>query len=317
MIAQTLAIRYPQRTLSLVSIMSNTGSFWNGQPALTMYAVLLKPAPRDRERFINHAVEHVHEDRRHGLSRPTSRTCATIATRSYDRGARPARLAAPARGDRRRPRPHAALRRLTLPATVIHGAEDKLVRPSGGRATAKRDPRRAAGGDRRHGPRPAARRLADRSSTRSPTPRGARTRGGAQHQHEDEHDHDQQQQHGAADRARPATDSPRSPGSRGRACGGPRAARRPSRRRRPSATAGRSRARSARPCRCRGARGAAGRCRDTPAGSNSRSRSLACSTVPHDPRSRRPAPRPPRPSAPRRARRTPPRRRRSRRSSSP
>ena len=32
------------------------------------------------------------------------------------------------------------LRRLRLPATVIHGAEDKLVRPSGGRATAKAIP---------------------------------------------------------------------------------------------------------------------------------------------------------------------------------
>ena len=30
MIAQTIAIRYPHRTLSLVSIMSNTGSFWTG-----------------------------------------------------------------------------------------------------------------------------------------------------------------------------------------------------------------------------------------------------------------------------------------------
>src|SRR4051794_33342077 len=31
MIAQTIAIRFPQRALSLVSIMSNTGSFWSGQ----------------------------------------------------------------------------------------------------------------------------------------------------------------------------------------------------------------------------------------------------------------------------------------------
>ena len=57
MIAQTVAIRFPQRALSLVSIMSNTGSFWSGQPALTMYAVLLKPSPRDREGFIQRAVE--------------------------------------------------------------------------------------------------------------------------------------------------------------------------------------------------------------------------------------------------------------------
>ena len=49
MIAQTIAIRFPHRVLSLVSIMSNTGNVWTGQPALSMYGVLLKPAPRERE----------------------------------------------------------------------------------------------------------------------------------------------------------------------------------------------------------------------------------------------------------------------------
>src|SRR4051794_38145028 len=51
MIAQTIAIRYPERTLSLVSIMSNTGSFWSGQPALSLYTALLTPAPRERDAF--------------------------------------------------------------------------------------------------------------------------------------------------------------------------------------------------------------------------------------------------------------------------
>jgi pimeloyl-ACP methyl ester carboxylesterase len=45
MIAQRVAIEHPERTLSLVSIMSNSGDWWHGQPALTMYAVLLRPAP--------------------------------------------------------------------------------------------------------------------------------------------------------------------------------------------------------------------------------------------------------------------------------
>ena len=34
----------------------------------------------------------------------------------------------------------AALRRLRLPVTVIHGTADRLVRPAGGRATAKAIP---------------------------------------------------------------------------------------------------------------------------------------------------------------------------------
>src|SRR3954452_8653254 len=57
MIAQTVAIRFPSRTLSLVSIMSNTGSFWSGQPALGLYAVLLRPSPSERSAFVDHAVD--------------------------------------------------------------------------------------------------------------------------------------------------------------------------------------------------------------------------------------------------------------------
>jgi pimeloyl-ACP methyl ester carboxylesterase len=139
MIAQTIAIRHPERTLSLVSIMSNTGDFWHGQPALTMYAVLLKPSPREREPFIEHAVEMFSRIGGTGFP-PEVEDLREIATLSYDRGH-------DARGsqrqlwaivaDRDRSR---ALRRLTVPATVIHGAEDKLVRPSGGRSTARAIP---------------------------------------------------------------------------------------------------------------------------------------------------------------------------------
>jgi pimeloyl-ACP methyl ester carboxylesterase len=139
MIAQTIAIRHPERTLSLVSIMSNTGDFWHGQPALTMYAVLLKPSPPEREGFINHAVEMFTKIGGSGYE-PDVEDLRQIATLSYDRGH-------DARGSQRQlwaivaDRDRApALRRLNVPATVIHGAEDKLVRPSGGRATAKAIP---------------------------------------------------------------------------------------------------------------------------------------------------------------------------------
>jgi pimeloyl-ACP methyl ester carboxylesterase len=139
MIAQTLAIRHPERVLSLVSIMSNTGGFFNGQPALAMYAVLLKPSPREREGFIEHAVELF--TKIGGTSyEPDVEDIRTIATLSYERGH-------DARGSQRQlwaivadrdRRPD--LRRLDVPTTVIHGAEDKLVRPSGGRATANAIP---------------------------------------------------------------------------------------------------------------------------------------------------------------------------------
>jgi pimeloyl-ACP methyl ester carboxylesterase len=139
MIAQTLAIRYPERALSLVSIMSNTGDFWHGQPALSMYAVLLKPSPRERDRFVAHAVDMFSKIGGTGFP-PEVEDLREIAALSYDRGH-------DARGSQRqlwaivadRDR-SAELRKLRLPATVIHGAEDRLVRPSGGRTTAKAIP---------------------------------------------------------------------------------------------------------------------------------------------------------------------------------
>ena len=139
MIAQTLAIRYPERTLSLVSIMSNTGSFWNGQPALALYAVLLKPSPGDRESFINNAVEMFTKLGGSGYE-PDVEDLREIATLSFDRGH-------DARGSQRQLWAIVAdrdrtplLRELKVATTVIHGAEDRLVRPSGGRATAKAIP---------------------------------------------------------------------------------------------------------------------------------------------------------------------------------
>jgi pimeloyl-ACP methyl ester carboxylesterase len=139
MIAQTIAIRYPERALSLVSLFSNTGGFLTGQPALTMYAVLLRPAPRERERFINHAVVMFEKIGGKGYD-PGVEDLTAIATRSFDRGGDPAgpsrQLAAIVADRDRAP----ALRRLNLPATVIHGTDDKLVQPSGGRATARAIP---------------------------------------------------------------------------------------------------------------------------------------------------------------------------------
>src|SRR5690349_2297784 len=47
MIAQMLAAEKPESVRSLVSIMSNTGSRWKGQPAFSIYRYLLRKAPDD------------------------------------------------------------------------------------------------------------------------------------------------------------------------------------------------------------------------------------------------------------------------------
>jgi pimeloyl-ACP methyl ester carboxylesterase len=139
MIAQTLAAEHPEAVRSLVSIMSNTGSRWSGQPAPRMYRFLVRRAPDDRAGFVEHLDTVFAAIGSRGLPRDSARV-RDIAGRSYDRGHDPAASgrqlgAITASGDRT-----AALRRITAPTLVIHGTDDRLVRPSGGRATARAIP---------------------------------------------------------------------------------------------------------------------------------------------------------------------------------
>jgi pimeloyl-ACP methyl ester carboxylesterase len=139
MIAQTIAFRHPDRVLSLVSIMSNTGARFSGQPSLSMYATLLKRAPRDREGYIAHQMKTFAKTGSPGFPRDEA-DLRELATASYDRGHDPAgagrQLAAIIASHDRT----AELQSIRVPTTVIHGTKDKLVSPSGGRATAKAIP---------------------------------------------------------------------------------------------------------------------------------------------------------------------------------
>lgn len=139
MIAQTLAARHPQAVRSLVSIMSNTGSRWSGQPSLRAYPTFLRRAPREREAFIEYAERMFDAIGSPGLPRDANDVRA-LAASSYDRDhdlEGPGRQLAAiiAAGDRT-----AELRRITVPTLVIHGSADPLVAPSGGRATARAIP---------------------------------------------------------------------------------------------------------------------------------------------------------------------------------
>ncbi|MCW2985738.1 MAG: alpha/beta fold hydrolase [Conexibacter sp.] len=136
MIAQTVAARHPGRVRSLTSIMSNTGGRFSGQPALKTYPVLLGKSPADREAFIEHGAKTWGIIGSPGFERDELELREMIAL-SFDRGASPAGTARQlgaiiASGDRRR-----ELRGVQAPTLVIHGEADKLVSPSGGRATAK------------------------------------------------------------------------------------------------------------------------------------------------------------------------------------
>lgn len=142
MIAQLVAIEHPEKVLSLISIMSNTGN--PEIPGGTKEAMAALTAPRpdpneDREAYMAAMVNTARvigspawpQDEaliRKGIEIDLDRSfhptgfarqyAAILAT--YDR------------------RPH--LQKLTMPATVIHGVQDPLVPIEGGRDTAANIP---------------------------------------------------------------------------------------------------------------------------------------------------------------------------------
>ncbi len=139
MIVQTMAIEHPERVRSMVSIMSNTGSRWTGMPSRRAMAILLGRPPRGRDAAIERAVRTFGVIGSPGYPFDEERV-RRIAGRSYDRGHSAAGVlrqlhAITASGDRSQ-----ALRGVRVPTTVIHGNRDPLVRPAGGRATARAIP---------------------------------------------------------------------------------------------------------------------------------------------------------------------------------
>jgi pimeloyl-ACP methyl ester carboxylesterase len=139
MIAQTMAIHGPERVRSLVSMMSTTGNRWIGSPTLRAWRVLLARFPRNRDEYIARAFRTFGVLGSPGYPLDRERL-AELAGGMYDRSNNPAGIirqmhAISASGDRT-----AALRRLDLPTTVIHGDSDLLIRPAAGRATARAIP---------------------------------------------------------------------------------------------------------------------------------------------------------------------------------
>jgi pimeloyl-ACP methyl ester carboxylesterase len=139
MIAQTVAIDQPGRLRSMISMLSTTGNRLVGTPHFKTYAILLAKPPRGRVEMIERAVKTFRVIGSPGFEFDESMV-RDVAGRSYDRGHSEAGVyrqlhAITASGDRT-----GALRNLHVPTTVIHGIRDPLVRPSGGRATARAIP---------------------------------------------------------------------------------------------------------------------------------------------------------------------------------
>lgn len=136
MIAQLVAIRHPEVTKSLTSIMSTTGN--PDLPAAkdeAMGALLTPPADTSRESLIAQGVTmwKVIGSPKYPAA---EEELTTLAARNVDRSICPegfgrqvlAILSAPARNE--------ALAKLSVPAMVLHGADDPLVPVEGGKDTA-------------------------------------------------------------------------------------------------------------------------------------------------------------------------------------
>ena len=116
--------------------MSNTGHRWKGTPGLRVYyPIFIRRPPGGREGAIESTVSTFRLIGSPGYPFEEEEL-RRMAQLGYDRGHNPAgtarQLAAIlADGDRTE-----RLRSVTAPTVVIHGTRDRMVRPSGGRATA-------------------------------------------------------------------------------------------------------------------------------------------------------------------------------------
>ncbi len=136
MIAQTVAIEYPERVRSLTSMMSTTGDPSVGQPDYAALANLGAPPSNDRQGFIDLQVRSLK-----AIGSPKypldEIVAAENAGRAWDRDHDPLSMLRQAvavlkSGDRTE-----KLHSLRIPTLVIHGESDKMIDVSGGRATAE------------------------------------------------------------------------------------------------------------------------------------------------------------------------------------
>ncbi|HEX4113923.1 MAG TPA: alpha/beta hydrolase [Stellaceae bacterium] len=136
MIAQVFAAKHPDRTLSLVSIMSTSGR--PDLPPATpeaMAALVSQPPAADRESIVQHSVKG-----RLVVGSPTFPEDAALLRRlveeSYDRGYYPQGTSRQTAAILKSGSRVALLETIRVPSLVIHGIADPLVPVEGGKDTA-------------------------------------------------------------------------------------------------------------------------------------------------------------------------------------
>jgi len=135
MIAQEVAITFPERVRSLTSIMSTTGNPKVPPATREAMAILMAPPPTTREEFLERFAK-TWKVLRVGSFPEDEALDRARAERTFARGLNPAgagrQLRAILASGSRKER----LRTVKAPTLVIHGTVDPLVRPEGGKDTA-------------------------------------------------------------------------------------------------------------------------------------------------------------------------------------
>ncbi len=125
-IAQQVAVRHPNKVLSLVSMMSSTGNPDLPPPKPEALQILTKPVPTEREAFIKESIRR--RKVLHGPIFPFDEEKARIfAETIYDRSFYPEgtlrqMAAILATGDRRKD-----ISKIKCPTLIVHGSADPLV----------------------------------------------------------------------------------------------------------------------------------------------------------------------------------------------
>lgn len=138
-IAQAMAIRHPERMLSMTSIMSTTGDPDLPRPVTSVVQAVMRPMPQNLEGYVEQYADTYRKLRVGRFSEEEPRDLDR-AVRNHSRGLSPGgsarhMVAILASGSRRR-----ALRSVFVPTLIIHGEIDPLVPLAAGIDTAKSIP---------------------------------------------------------------------------------------------------------------------------------------------------------------------------------
>ena len=135
MIAQEIAIAFPERVRSLTSIMSTTGNPKVPPPTREATAVLMAPPTTTKEEYLERFAQ-TWKVLRAGSFPEDEALDRSRAERTFERGLNPAGVGRQLRAILASGSRKARLAAVKAPTLVSHGTVDPLVRPAGGEDTA-------------------------------------------------------------------------------------------------------------------------------------------------------------------------------------